>query len=104
MEFNPSQLAEELKPRLSEALHLTSSDRTENSFYLQAPERVEEDKILDAINSFLDQQGYATDPQHHGSVLILGEERCLGWVTITNFSGQDPYLIMITVTKAPRRQ
>ena len=99
---NSEKLAQDLQVWLTEQLGLAGHKRTDNSFYLEALERVESDKIKSAIVNFLANEGYPFDAHLADNVLIFSQQKCWGWVTFSNFSGQDPLIIIVTVAEAPR--
>lgn len=101
---NSEKLAQDLRAWLSQQLGLPGHKRTENSFWLEALELVPEDKIKSEIVTFLANEGYHMDTRHEGNVLIFNQSICWGWVTISNFSGQEPLMIIISVTEAPSRR
>ena len=95
------KLTQDLKQHLAAVLGLTPHDRSHDSFYLEAPERVESDRIKSAIVTFLANEGYPVDAHLADNVLIFTQQKCWGWVTFSNFSGQEPFLVMVNVSDAP---
>jgi hypothetical protein len=92
-----------LKQRLGEQLRLNAHERNHFSFYLEAPELVPNDDIKTAINAVLKEENHIFDSARHDNILIFDGEKCLGWVSFSNFSGQEPFLIIVSVFSTPRK-
>lgn len=100
--LQPVELVENLRNRLAGKLGLTSSEPSENSFYLEADMLVPSAEIKSTIACVLKDGGYDFDAARQNNILLFNEQKCLGWVTFCNFSGQEPCLIVVSVSDVPR--